>query len=281
MRRILTGLFLFGLGTQLLASEAEIKKLGGSVRRLGASSDEWEVELHLRPTKVTDDSLAHLATLKKNVVWLNLRGTSITSAGLKHLKGMTNLQRLHLERTKIDDAGIPHLAGLVNLEYLNLYGTEVTDKALEHLKGMKKLKALYVWLTKVTDEGVAKLQSALPKLRIVRGVDLSKLPSKPTTTPSAKPKALKWLVTKSKKLPRSKLGQNITVVFKNSKTTPVKLYWNSYGGQLKLYAQLPPNGTRRQNSYSEAIWLITDLKDNPLGYFVTVPSDENLAVIPK
>jgi hypothetical protein len=70
-----------------------------------------------------------------------------------------------------------NLAGLIHLEYLNLYGANITDKSLEHLTGLKRLKSLYVWQTGVTDAGVTRLAEELPDLRIVRGVDLSKLPT--------------------------------------------------------------------------------------------------------
>ena len=40
---------------------------------------------------------------------LNIRGTKITDAGLKHLEGLKQLQELHLEDTQVTDAGIAEL----------------------------------------------------------------------------------------------------------------------------------------------------------------------------
>ena len=256
-----------------------VKKLGGTVRPIADNRDEWEVEFHLRGQNLTDDGLAVVARLK-NVVWLNLRDTKISDAGLAHLKGLTTLQRLHLERTTITDQGVAQLTGLANLEYLNLYATNVTDKSLSHLKGLKKLRRLYVWQTKVTKTGADQLKESLPGLRVVMGVDLSKLPAKVVKKPARKPVAIKWTVATDRDPPKSKLGINVTVHFQNKTKKPVKLYWMTYGGQRKLYGTIAPGTTRRQNSYSEARWLITNEKDERLGFFVTSTAEEQLAVIP-
>jgi hypothetical protein len=47
----------------------------------------------------------------------------------------------------------------------------------------------------------------------------------------------------------------------------VKIYWVNFGGGLKLYGKLAPGETHNQNTYSNAIWLITDEEEKPLGYF--------------
>jgi len=54
----------------------------------------------------------------------------------------------------------------------------------------------------------------------------------------------------------------------------------NFGGGLKLYGKLAPGGTRNQNTYSDAIWLITDEKDNSLGWF-RATGKIGKAVIPK
>ena len=227
----------------------------------------WEVEFHHRGRDLTnDDSLKLLAALDP-VVSINLRGTRITSAGLVHLKPLTQLRRLHLERTRVTDEGIAHLAGLRQLEYLNLYGTPVTDEALGHLTGMKKLEQLYLWQTNVTAEGVAKLEKALPKVRVLRGVDLEKLAAAKAPPPVME-EELKW-VPGSDMPPKSTPGSNIIVTFKNKGKQKVKLHWVEYSGGLKLYGEIEPGADRQQNTYSGAYWVVTDLTDNQLGYFRT------------
>jgi len=258
---------------------ASLKKNGALVLPYPGKADHFEVEFHLRGRDLTDEGLADVAALK-NVVTLNLRDTKITGAGLVHLKGLTQLTRLHLERTKIDDAGIANLASLQNLEYLNLYGTEVTDKALDHLAGLKNLKKLFVWQTKVTDDGVAKLKKAIPDIKIVQGVDLSKVVV--VKEPEPKPEDnLKWVkVLPDKNPPSSKPGTFTNIIFENKSGKKVKVYWMEYTGGRRLYGEIAPNGTRKQNTYSQAVWLVTDEKDKPLGYFVTTQKIAK-AIIPK
>ena len=40
---------------------------------------------------------------------VNLGGTNITDAGLRHLQGLINLKRLHLLDTQVTDAGVAEL----------------------------------------------------------------------------------------------------------------------------------------------------------------------------
>ena len=262
------------------ADARKIKRFGGIARPLDKTRTEWEVELQHRAKFVNDEALKTVATLK-GVVTLNLRDTRISDAGLAHLKPLTDLRFLHLERTMIGDAGLAHLEPLKNLQYLNLYGTKITDQGLQHLAKHKTLRRLYVWNTKVTDQGVDKLQKALPQLKVIRGVDLTKLPATAPKAEEKKPKiALKWIpVDESTAVPKSKNGVNTEVLFENHAKKKVKLYWVSYGGPLKLYAELAPGAKRLQNSYSRNTWLITDASDKPLGYFF-VEEDFARAVIP-
>ena len=257
---------------------ARIKKIGGLVFPTVGEEGGWKVEFHLSGRALSDEGLVQVAALE-NIVRLNLRDTQVTSAGLLHLKGLTKLERLHLERTRVDDEGFVHLAGLANLEYLNLYGTKITDKALAHLGGLKKLRQLYVWQTGVTDEGVARLAKALPELRIVRGVDLSKIVAvKPPPPRPSEP--LKWMVFTEGVPPRSVPGSGTEIHFLNNMPIKVKVYWVEYGGGLKLYGELEPGGKRIQNTFSQASWLITDGNEKPLGYFRTTQK-VGKAVIPK
>jgi len=60
----------------------------------------------------------------------------------------------------------------------------------------------------------------------------------------------------------------------------VKLYWIDYGGKPKLYGVIEKGDQRRQNTYEDAVWMVTDEKDNALGCFVTTRKFAR-AVIPK
>jgi len=284
MKKILFSVLLIALVPTVLSAEKSliesIEKSGGLILPWPGKANSWEVEFHLRGRELTDDGLANVASLK-SVIALNLRDTQITSAGLIHLKALSKLKRLHLERTKIDDSGINHLAGLQNLEYLNLYGTKITDKALEQLKDLKNLKQLYVWQTEVTDAGVEELEKSLPNLKVVRGIDLSKIVivKKPVTTTQEN---LKWMPEGGPEKPpaKSKPGSFTIITFQNKSNKNTKLYWIDYGGSKKLYGEIAKGQERKQNTYSDAVWLITDDKEKPLGYFVA-GTKEALAIIPK
>ncbi len=73
----------------------------------------------------------------------------MTNAGLKHLKGLTNLEILNIGST----------AGPIG-------NTQITDLGLENLKGLTKLKSLTVWGTKVSADGRRNLRESLPNCNI-------------------------------------------------------------------------------------------------------------------
>ena len=60
----------------------------------------------------------------------------------------------------------------------------------------------------------------------------------------------------------------------------MKLYWVEYGGGLKYYAEIAGGATLTRGSFSKATWLITDLNEEPLGYF-TATVEPYQVVVPK
>ncbi len=260
---------------------AAIRELG-SVRRASQSGPGVRVEFHLRGRQLNDEGLVHLAAVP-DIVVLNLRDTQITSKGLVHIASLKNLRSLHLERTKVDDKAAEVLAKLTDLEYLNLYSTKITDRTLDQLKSLKNLRRLYVWQTKVTEAGISQLENELPELRVIRGVNLAKLPAyQQVAENEPEPKeSLKWVaVSAAGEAPKSgEGGSNTQVVFENQSKQPVKLHWVDFGGKLKLYGTIKPGESRRQNSYSGHTWLVTDISDGALGYFI-VSEQISRAVIP-
>ena len=166
----------------------EIKKLGGRVwydyqlgvspiQRAQPSGSQWlrkllgddfftnVVEVQLNDTQVTDAGLKHLKGLTQLQALL-LNHTQVTDAGLEHLKRLTQLQGLSLNSTHVTDAGLENLKGLTQLQYLWLNNTHVTDAGLEHLTGLTQLQLLNLFSTQVTDQGAKTLQQALPNCRI-------------------------------------------------------------------------------------------------------------------
>ncbi len=77
-----------------------------------------------------------------------------------------SLTRLYLRGTRITDNGLKHLNGLTKLEKLDLAETGITDAGLVHLSGLSSLKKLYVRETRVTQAGVRNLKQALPNVEI-------------------------------------------------------------------------------------------------------------------
>lgn len=117
------------------------------------------------PTRsvVTDNS--HTAkrpvppNFQQHVIGVDLGGdtTEISGATLKHLKKLTNLQKLILDRSGITDTGLAHLTGLKTLSELRLRRTNITDEGLKHLRKMPSLKTAHLVDTQITDKGLVHL----------------------------------------------------------------------------------------------------------------------------
>ncbi|MEE2642228.1 MAG: hypothetical protein VX768_16480 [Planctomycetota bacterium] len=260
---------------------ARIRELGGFVNETGQG---LEIGMQLKGRQAAARAMPWISKLEE-VVWLNLADSNIRSQDLVYLKKLTKLKWLHLEKTGIDDKGLNHLEGLEELEYLNVYATGISDASLDRLAALPKLKKLYLWQTRVTDQGIQQLRQKRKQMQIVQGIDLSQLAANFPKEKDEPPPVLMldWMsVQKRTDAPqRSDNGVNCQVWFENRSSKPVKLFWIGYGaGELKLYTKIRPGETWKQNSYSRNVWLITNLQDQPLGYFV-VPEDNSRAIIPK
>ena len=119
----------------------------------------------MQSTGIGDAGLVDLANLP-NLATLNLTDTKITDAGLARLATLTKLESLRLGGNVITDAGLVHLRGLSRLRKLDLDSSAITDAGLVHLESLTGLERLSLHGSKVSDSGVAKLQRALPKLKI-------------------------------------------------------------------------------------------------------------------
>ncbi len=78
------------------------------------------------------------------IAFFDVNRPRVTSAGLMHLKKLTNLSELDLGGMQVSDAGLAHLKGLTKLSVLEIRGNEVTDAGLAHLKGLTNLSELSV-----------------------------------------------------------------------------------------------------------------------------------------
>lgn len=102
----------------------------------------YGLTLDLSGTKVTDNGLQFLK-LVPNLIGLRLSRTSITGAGLVHLRGLP-LEGLHLANTKISESGIQAIGEFHDLIALDLSFTAINNDALKPLQKLKNLQYLYM-----------------------------------------------------------------------------------------------------------------------------------------
>ena len=134
-----------GLADRLTARGAEVQADGEGNITL----------LNLYWTDLTDDDLPLLGGLHQlRTLILPARATT---AGLRHLRGLTALAELY-PPNEITDAGLAGLAHLPNLKELFLYGSKITDAGLVHFKPLQHLEFLGIQHTRVNGSGLVHLQ---------------------------------------------------------------------------------------------------------------------------
>jgi gluconolactonase len=119
--------------------------------------------LELSGTAVTSDGLAHLRGLTDLEV-LNVCLTAADDRGLEYLAGMTKMRRMVVCSSKVTGSGFRHLAGMTQLESINLHSSPASDAGLEAIGKLTSLRRLEIVHTNVTDAGLAHL-AALTNLR--------------------------------------------------------------------------------------------------------------------
>jgi len=118
---------------------------------------------------ITDNDIALLHSIRKQLVWLNLSGKKISDTLLVPIAQLANLTRLQLDNTLITDQGLASLRSLSNLQYLNLVGTKVTGNGIMQLKGLTKLQAIYIYKTFITTSEWSALKSNFPNVTLDTG----------------------------------------------------------------------------------------------------------------
>ena len=83
-----------------------------------------------------------------------------------------------------------------------------------------------------------------------------------------------------KDIPHSGGGKNTSVTFDNRLSKEVKLWWVDGGGGRHSYGALAAGTTKTQGSYAQHVWLITNLQDKPLGYFVASSAAAVARILP-
>ncbi len=114
--------------------------------------------LLLGRTAAADEVLAGMPRAK-NLKTLDIYDCPrITDAGLAHLAGSSQLERLVLKGGTYTSAGLAHLSGLSNLAHLELSGSPIAD--VGPLAELPNLRVLFLTDTKVTGAGLARLQES-------------------------------------------------------------------------------------------------------------------------
>ncbi|MFP6619875.1 MAG: hypothetical protein VB877_11050 [Pirellulaceae bacterium] len=83
-----------------------------------------------------------------------------------------------------------------------------------------------------------------------------------------------------KDTPHSGGGKNTSVTFDNRLGKEIRLWWIDGAGSRHSYGELATGTKKTQRSYAQHVWLITDLKDKPLGYFVASSVPALATIIP-
>jgi hypothetical protein len=147
------------LDHQMTMTDAEMT-LVGKCRKL--------MKLNLESTSVSDAGLVHLKELQDLEVF-TISGPNFTGSGIEHLRDLPKLKDLRLDRSGITDDTLKLIAGLKNLTDLSLGATNITDAGLQHLHGHPKLAEVLLpnRTGSVTEAGVKALRDATPSLQKV------------------------------------------------------------------------------------------------------------------
>ena len=117
-------------------------------------------QLLLQRTQATDRGLEHVGRmtgLEALYIW---DAASITDAGVAHLAGLKNLQKIHIDNSQITDQSLVLLSSLPKIEELSLQSGHFSDEGFLHLKGENTLKQLAAGRgdLQVTDAGLAHMK---------------------------------------------------------------------------------------------------------------------------
>ena len=114
-------------------------------------------------TIIRDEDMACLANLKK-LKWL--QGVAgVSDAGMAHLAGLTNMERLSVSGSDLTDKGLSYLAGMKKLNHLTVSDGNFTEKGLRHLEDLKALGFLRITSQNDIKRGaVLRLRRKLPNI---------------------------------------------------------------------------------------------------------------------
>jgi hypothetical protein len=112
---------------------------------------------------VRDEDLACLANLR-SLKWL--QGIwGVGDEGVRHLAGLTNMERLNIGGPRLTDGGLKYLAEMKKLYDLTVNEGNITDSGLRHLEGLKALHRLNITTrSRISTSAKRLLRQKLPNL---------------------------------------------------------------------------------------------------------------------
>lgn len=135
----------------------------------------------------TDQSMAELKPIARQIVSLNVDGMPIGQQGLETIATFKNLRDINLNDTPTDDQGLERLLALPKLSSASLSGTAVTAAGVKQLLVNNGLRQVFIWNTSISNEEAAELIASFPTKVIEVGfVDDGKA-ILPLTTPQIIP----------------------------------------------------------------------------------------------
>jgi hypothetical protein len=117
-----------------------------------------------------ESALAHVSHLRR-LKFLCLDRSYVSEEGMKHLEGLTSLQKLSLNSADVGDAELAHVKALSGLRSLYIQGTRISDTGLRHLAGLTYLRRLSIGGTGVSDAGLVHI-GKLTNLQFLSLVDV-------------------------------------------------------------------------------------------------------------
>jgi len=113
-----------------------------------------------------DEDLAGLANLTC-LEWLQGILGDISDAGMAHLAGLKNMERLNINSPGITNKGLSYLTQMGRLNHLTLTGV-FTDEGLRHLEGLKALSLLRIYSSdNFSPAALQQLKNSLPNLQVL------------------------------------------------------------------------------------------------------------------
>ncbi len=119
--------------------------------------------------EIKDEHMPLLARLPF-LEWLEIGKSSLSPAGIKHLRECINIRRLYIHDINLEGQELKWISGLKRLEALSLQHTGITGKFLNHLTAHDSLRVLNISGNPVSDKDMFQI-SRFPNLEVLALAD--------------------------------------------------------------------------------------------------------------